>query len=70
MFSDPLVHQSASWVAGDQVEPSLHVVVAMAVTLLAAVVAVGGAAAATPLHLGETPFILPRTLFMLLLAHS
>ena len=38
----------------------------MAVTLLAAVVAVGGAAAATPLHLGETPFILPRTLFMLL----
>ena len=41
----------------------------MAVTLLAAVVAVGGAAAATPLHLGETPFILPRTLFMLLLPH-
>ena len=42
----------------------------MAVTLLAAVLAVGGAAAATPLHLGgrldtETPFILPRTLFML-----
>ena len=42
----------------------------MAVTLLAAVLGVGGAAAATPLHLGgrldtETPFILPRTLFML-----
>ena len=41
----------------------------MAVTLLAAVVAVGGAAAATPLHLGgrvdtDTPFILPRTLFI------